>query len=76
MTPLHIAVDGDHLKTVKCLVHNKADITKKDNEGVSIQDYGRSIDAADMCLSFVGTIESSIYKCIITVRNLLQNINS
>ena len=35
MTPLHMAVEGKHLDTVKYLVNQRADINVQDNIGVS-----------------------------------------
>ena len=48
MTPLHMAVEGKHLGTVKCLVGQGADTNVKDSYGVS-KDYGNY----DLSLLFV-----------------------
>ena len=36
MTHLHLAVEGNHMKTVKYLIDKGADINIKDDSGVSV----------------------------------------
>ena len=39
MTHLHLAVEGNHRKTVEYLIDKGADINIKDDSGVSVWDY-------------------------------------
>ena len=43
-TPLHIAVREGQEYTVECLVANKADVSIKDNDGVSVAVIMHAVD--------------------------------
>ena len=65
-TPLHIAIRGGYKDTVEYLIKKGADISTKDNDGVS---KAIVICIADFSLSYVSSQERTLY--ILHVHKLL-----